>query len=48
MLLHMHDLSLLIEKDEIDWKEHSDRMHAPRRDDPKTAAKLRPAFGLSQ
>src|SRR5262249_54795876 len=38
----------LVKENQIDRKKHADRVHASGRDDPKPAAKLGPAFGLSQ
>ena len=44
----MHDLPFLVEDDQVDREEHSDGVHAPRRNDPKAAAELRPALGFSK
>src|SRR6266478_2830185 len=35
MLFHVNDLSLFVEEDKVDRKEHSDGVHASGRDDPK-------------
>jgi len=44
----MHNLLFLVEENKVDWEEHSDGVHAPRRNDPKAAAfdaKMQKEFG---
>src|ERR1700746_836837 len=48
MLFHVNNLSLFVEKDQVDRKEHSDGVHATGRDDPESAAEFGPALGFSQ
>src|ERR1700733_4185547 len=48
MFLDAHNFILFAEKDQIDRKQHSDRMHASRRLDPKTGPESCPAPSFSQ
>src|ERR1700747_2313275 len=48
MLFHVNNSSFFVEKDKVDRKEHSDRVHASGWNNPKPAAEFRPALGFSK
>src|SRR6516165_2523020 len=48
MFFQVDYLLVLTQKDQIDWKHHSDRVHTLGRHDPETAAKARPTLSLSE
>src|SRR5579862_1945855 len=48
MFFQMHNGPFLVQKKKVDREEHAYRMHATRRDDPKTAAEFGPALGFPQ
>ena len=48
MLFQVNYLLVLAQEDQVDWKHHSNGVHTLGRHDPETAAKARPALGLSE
>jgi hypothetical protein len=48
MLFYMYDLFFFAEENEIDWEQHSDRVHPLRGNNPQPSTELRPSLRLSQ
>jgi len=46
VLLDSNDLFVLIKKDQVDWKQHSDRVHAAGRNDPEARSEASPPLCL--
>jgi hypothetical protein len=48
VFLDVHDPFFLADENQVNRKEHPDRMHTAGGYDPQTSAKLRPALGFSK
>jgi hypothetical protein len=44
----MNDFFLLVQENQVNWKEHPDRMNTPRGNDPESGSKPSPPLGFTE